>query len=68
MSAGALPTIRTAAEGGFGASSATRLEVGAGEVLIDAALINIYRAQGKVDDLPRGSLVREMPPEGRPRR
>jgi len=44
------------------------LEVGAGESLLDALLVNIYRALGKLDDLPRGDLVREMPPEGRPRR
>lgn len=65
--AGILPTIRAAAEGGYGASFATRLEVGAGEALLDAALVNIYRALGKLDDLPRGALVIEMPPEGRPR-
>ncbi len=65
--AGILPTIRAAAQGGYGASYATRLEPGAGEALVDAALVNIYRVLGKLDDLPRGSLVREMPPEGRPR-
>ncbi|HUQ94367.1 MAG TPA: hypothetical protein VM120_21985 [Bryobacteraceae bacterium] len=65
---GVLPTIRAAAEGGYGASYATRLEAGAGEGLFDAALVNMYRALGKLDDLPRGSLVREMPPEGKPRR
>jgi neutral ceramidase len=66
--AGILPTLRAAAEGGYGASYATRLEVGAGEAMLDAALVNIYRALGKLDDLPRGTLVIEMPPEGRPRR
>jgi neutral ceramidase len=65
--AGVLPTIRAAAQGGYGAGYATRLEVGAGEAMVDAALVNIYRSIGKLDDLPRGSLVREMPPEGRPR-
>ena len=66
--AGVLPTIRAAAEGGYGASYASRLEVGAGEALLDALLVNIYRALRKLDDLPRGDLVRDMPPEGRPRR
>ena len=64
---GVLPTVRAAAQGGYGAGYATRLEVGAGEAMVDAALVNIYRSIGKLDDLPRGSLVREMPPEGRPR-
>lgn len=65
--AGVLPTIRAAAEGGYGASYATRLEVGAGEALLDALLVNIYRALGKLDDLPRGDLVRDIPPERRRR-
>ena len=66
--AGVLPTIRAAAEGGYGASYGTRLEVGAGEAMLDAVLVNIYRALGKLDELPRGDLVRETPPEGRPRK
>ncbi len=65
---GVLPTIRAAAEGGYGAGYATRLEVGAGEALLDAALVIIYRALGKLDDLPRGNLVVDTPPEGRAHR
>ncbi len=62
--AGILPTIRGAAEGGYGASGGdTSLEVGAGEAMVDAALVNIYQALGKLDELPRGPLVRETPPE-----
>ena len=65
---GILPTIRGAAEGGYGASGGdTLVEVGAGEAIVDAALANIYRALGKLDDLPRGELVRETPPEGKRR-
>ena len=65
--AGALPTIRAAAEGGHGASFATRLEVGAGEAMVDSVLVNIYRSIGKLEDVPRGILVVETPPEGKPR-
>ena len=36
------PTIRACAEGGYGAASATRVEVGAGEKLVNRALINLY--------------------------
>lgn len=65
---GSLPTIRAAAEGGLGAEGGdTLVEIGAGEAMVDAALVNIYRALGKLDDLPRGELVRETPPEGRAR-
>lgn len=64
---GILPTIRGAAEGGYGAAGGTRVEVGAGEAMVDAALADIYRALGKLDDLPRGELVRETPPEGKRR-
>src|SRR5262249_17012652 len=61
---GILPTIRGAAEGGFGGSGGdTFAEVGAGEAMVDLALVDIYHALGKLDDLPRGDLVRETPPE-----
>ena len=36
------PTINACAEGGYGAASATRVEVGAGERLVNRALINLY--------------------------
>jgi len=36
------PTIKACAEGGYGAASATRVEVGAGENLVNRALINLY--------------------------
>ena len=66
--AGILPTIRAAAEGGYGASGGdTKIEVGAGEAMVDAALVNIYRALDKLEDLPRGDLMRDMPPEGKKR-
>jgi hypothetical protein len=64
--AGILPTIRAAAEGGHGASYATSIEAGAGEAIVDSILVNIYRAIGKLDDVPRGILVVDTPPEGKP--
>ncbi|MEX2016659.1 MAG: hypothetical protein WD873_08445, partial [Candidatus Hydrogenedentales bacterium] len=36
------PTIQATTEGGYGAESATRVEVGAGEYLVNRALINLY--------------------------
>ena len=59
--AGIVPTIVQAAEGGFGASYATEIEVGAGEAMIDLGIIQLYRFLGKLDDLPRGVLVNDIP-------
>jgi len=47
------PTIRAATEGGYGAgrygeSSATQVEVGAGERLVDRALVNLYYQAGLI--------------------
>ena len=36
------PTIQACTEGGYGAASATIVEVGAGEKLVNRALINLY--------------------------
>jgi neutral ceramidase len=46
------PTIRAAAEGGYGATSATIVEVGSGERLVNEALIQIHRMAGKLRELP----------------
>lgn len=51
--AGYIPTIRAAAEGGYGAGYNTRIEVGAGEAMIDRALANLYKLAGKLRDVPR---------------
>jgi hypothetical protein len=59
--AGIIPPIIQAAEGGFGASYETDIEVGAGEALVDQAAIGLYRFLGKLEDLPRGVLVTEIP-------
>jgi neutral ceramidase len=43
-----LPTIEAAAEGGYGADPpVSPIALGAGEAMMDRALINIYRLQGK---------------------
>ncbi|QQS45723.1 MAG: neutral/alkaline non-lysosomal ceramidase N-terminal domain-containing protein [Acidobacteriota bacterium] len=50
---GYFPTIRDAASGGYGASTiVTRVEVGAGERMVDRGLIHIYRILGKLKDKP----------------
>jgi hypothetical protein len=58
---GTIPTIVQAAEGGFGASYATDIEAGAGEAIIDQGVIQLYRILGKLDELPRGVLVYDIP-------
>src|SRR5262249_20303330 len=50
--AGYIPTIRAAAEGGYGAGYNTRIEVGAGEAMVDRAIVNIYALLGKLKDAP----------------
>ncbi len=47
------PTIRAAVEGGYGANSATtRVEVGAGEAMLDHSIITLYKMLGKLKDKP----------------
>ncbi len=51
---GYFPTIRAATEGGYGAVGATTwVEVGAGERIIDHALIRTYEMLGRLGDEPR---------------
>lgn len=50
---GYFPTIQAAVEGGYGANSlTTRTEVGAGEAMVNHALVKIYQMLGKLDRLP----------------
>src|SRR5688572_4539072 len=49
---GYFPTIRAAAEGGYGATEATIVEVGAGERLVSRALIHLYSLLGKLPAVP----------------
>lgn len=51
--AGYLPTIRAAAEGGYGAGYSTQIEVGAGEAMIDRLLAHLYKMAGKLREVPR---------------
>ena len=44
------PTIRAAAEGGYGAGYQTFVEVGAGERMVDKAVINLYTFVGKLKE------------------
>ncbi|MDX9754537.1 MAG: neutral/alkaline non-lysosomal ceramidase N-terminal domain-containing protein [bacterium] len=46
------PTIKAAAEGGYGASNATDAEVGAGERLVDNVIIQLYTQLGHLPPLP----------------
>jgi len=50
---GYFPTIRAAAEGGYGAKSATMVEVGAGEKLVSQALIQLHYQLGKLHRVPQ---------------
>jgi len=52
VGAGYVPTIEAAMQGGYGASYSTRIEVGAGERMIDRAIIWIYERLGKLRDVP----------------
>jgi neutral ceramidase len=45
--AGYIPDVRSAANGGYGADASTRVEVGAGERLIQRHVINLYGLLGK---------------------
>lgn len=47
------PGVREAVSGGYGADGVTtRVEVGAGERMLDRAIVNIYRLLGKLGDRP----------------
>ena len=47
------PTIKAAVEGGYGANSlTTRTEVGAGEAMLDHAIVKLFQMQGKLKSMP----------------
>jgi hypothetical protein len=47
------PTIEAAGEGGYGADPAVSpVEVGAGERMIDQALVHLYKMRGKLPTIP----------------
>jgi hypothetical protein len=49
---GYFPTIEAAAQGGYGATEGTLVEVGAGEKLVDRALVDLLELAGKLRALP----------------
>jgi len=50
---GYFPTIRAASTGGYGAASATTwVEAGAGERMVDHAVVRVYEMLGRLTDLP----------------
>jgi hypothetical protein len=50
--AGYIPDLRSAAHGGYGADVTTRVEIGAGERLLQRHLINLYGLLGMWRDKP----------------
>lgn len=50
---GYFPTINAAWQGGYGASEGTLVEVGAGEKLINRALVNLYYQTGRLERVPK---------------
>jgi neutral ceramidase len=60
--AGYFPTIQAAVEGGYGAGYSTFVEVGAGERLVDYAVISMLKAIGKLQAVP-GAEVPDYPEE-----
>ena len=59
---GYFPTIKAAAEGGYGAvSTTTWIQVGGGEQMEDFALIQIYRMLGRLQDAPNSNW-KNLPP------
>jgi hypothetical protein len=50
---GYLPTVLAASRGGYGAAStATLVEVGAGERMVNLALVRVYEMLGRLVDEP----------------
>ena len=49
---GYFPTIRAAGQGGYGATEGTVVEVGAGEKLVDLALVQLLRLSGRLSATP----------------
>jgi hypothetical protein len=50
---GYFPTIRAATYGGYGAANtATRIELGAGDRMVNDALIRVYEFLGRLTDIP----------------
>ena len=63
--AGYFPTIQAATEGGYGAGYSTFVEVGAGERLVDYAVVSMLKAIGKLQPVP-SEEVPDYPEEPKP--
>ncbi len=53
---GYIPTLEAAVEGGYGADYNTHLEPGAGELLVDRAVIELYRSIGRLETPETGPV------------
>ena len=49
---GYAPTLKAAAEGGYGAGYSTNIEVGAGEAMIDRHIVNLFTMLGRLKKSP----------------
>jgi len=49
---GYLPTIQAATRGGYGAAQSTQVEVGAGERMVNHAVVKVYEMLGRLGDVP----------------
>jgi len=49
---GYIPDVRTAAFGGYGADTSTRIDIGAGETIMQRHVINLYGLRGMWRDTP----------------
>jgi neutral ceramidase len=49
---GYIPDLRSAAHGGYGADTSTRISIGAGETIVNRHLVHLYRLQGMWHDKP----------------
>ncbi len=47
-----LPTLEAASQGGYGASTDTTVEAGAGEILVDRAIVQTYKFLGQLKKVP----------------
>ena len=56
-----LPDLQSAARGGYGASDTTQAEVGAGESLVNAGLVQLYSLQGRLKSAPQRHAFEKEP-------
>ena len=56
-----LPDLQSGARGGYGASDTTQAEVGAGESLVNAGLVQLYSLQGRLKSAPQRHAFEKEP-------